>query len=132
MRMLFVHERFGALAGAEANVLATARELKRRGHVVGILHGAGTRRGESAWEETFTNRFPLAPGSSSGAVNAALEGFQPDLAYVHKLADLDGLEALTSAAGRLVRMGPDPNLCCMASSKNFYLTPRTCTPSVCP
>ena len=59
MRMLFVHERFGALAGAEANVLATARELKRRGHVVGILHGAGTRRGESAWEETFTHRFPL-------------------------------------------------------------------------
>ena len=27
MRVLFVHERFGALSGAEANVLATATEL---------------------------------------------------------------------------------------------------------
>ena len=132
MRMLFVHERFGALAGAEANVLATARELKRRGHVVGILHGAGTRRGESAWEETFTHRFPLAPGNSSGAVNAALEGFQPDLAYVHKLADLDGLEALTSAGVPLVRMVHDHDLCCMRSYKYFYFTRRICTRAVSP
>ncbi len=81
MRMLFVHERFGALAGAEANVLATARELKRRGHAVGILHGPGTRQGESAWEETFSHRFPLAPGNSSGAVNAAREGFPTSTAW---------------------------------------------------
>src|SRR5437868_311962 len=49
MRLLFVHERFGALGGAEANVLLTATELKRRGHIVGLLHGAPTGREEPAW-----------------------------------------------------------------------------------
>jgi len=34
MGMLFVHGFWGALAGVEVNLLATARELKRRGHAV--------------------------------------------------------------------------------------------------
>ena len=34
MRLLFVHERFGAFGGAEANVLVTAHELRRRGHTL--------------------------------------------------------------------------------------------------
>ena len=36
MKILFVHERFGALAGAEANLHITATELARLGHSVGI------------------------------------------------------------------------------------------------
>src|SRR6266480_4810525 len=126
MKILFVHERFGALAGAEANLLLTARELKLRGHRVSILHGPGTRKGEAAWEEAFARRFPLAPGNSASAVNAALEGFQPDLAYVHKLADLHALEALTSADVPRVRMVHDHDLCCMRSYKYFYFTRRIC------
>ena len=132
MRILFVHERFGAWAGAEANVLATARELKRRGHFVGILHGPGTRKGESAWEETFADRFPLAPANSRAAVRTVLEGFQPDLAYVHKLADLDALEALATAGVPLVRMVHDHDLCCMRSYKYFYFTRRICTRALSP
>ena len=127
MRMLFVHERFGALAGAEANVLATATELQRRGHDVAILHGPSTGRAEASWEETFAERFPLTPEDSSFAVNAALERFQPDLAYVHKLADLPALGALTSAGLPLVRMVHDHDLCCMRSYKYFRLTRRICT-----
>jgi len=127
MRVLFVHERFGNLAGAEANVLATATELKRRGHHLGILHGPGTGRAEADWEETFGDRFPLAPEDSSFAVNAALESFQPDLAYVHKLADLTALGALTSADLPLVRMVHDHDLYCMRGYKYFYFTRRICT-----
>src|SRR5256885_5352334 len=49
----------------EANVLATAAELKRRGHAVGILHGPGTGRAEADWEETFRDRYPLASEDNS-------------------------------------------------------------------
>ncbi len=112
MRVLFVHERFGAWAGAEANVLATAAELKRRGHVVGILHGPETGKGQPAWE------------NSPSVVRTVLEGFSPDLAYVHKLADPGALAALTAAGVPVVRMVHDHDLCCMRSYKYFYLTRR--------
>jgi len=130
--MLFVHDRFGSWAGAEANVLATAGELKRRGHIVGILHGPGTGRRESAWEETFADRFPLAPPKSSCVIKAALESFDPDLAYVHKLADLEALEALAVAGLPLVRMVHDHDLCCMRSYKYFPFTRRICTRALSP
>ena len=132
MRMLFVHERFGASAGAEANVLATATELKRRGHDVGILHGPGTGRSEAVWQATFGDRFPLVPEESSFSVNAALESFQPDLAYVHNLADLPALGALTSAGLPRVRMVHDHDLCCMRSYKYFYFTRRICSRALSP
>ena len=56
MRILYVHERFGALAGAEANAHITATELAERGHTIGILHGPGTGKSEAAWCATFTSR----------------------------------------------------------------------------
>ena len=37
MKILYVHECFGALAGAEANAQITAEELGRRGHAIGLL-----------------------------------------------------------------------------------------------
>ena len=46
MRLLFVHERYGAMAGAEVNTYVTAAELKDRGHVIGILHGPPTGKSE--------------------------------------------------------------------------------------
>src|SRR5690242_19401168 len=99
LRLLFVHERFGALGGAEANLLAAARELRQRGHGVGILHGTGTGKNEAGWRETFQRRFPLTPHHGTGSVRDALEAFQPDLVYLHKMADLDVLETLL-ASGR--------------------------------
>src|SRR5689334_21122214 len=112
MRILFVHERFGAWGGVEVNLLVTVQELKRRGHAVAILHGPGTGKGEAAWEEIFAERFALATDDDSlRAVNAALERFRPDLAYVHKLADLDALAALVSSGVLLVRMVHDHDLC---------------------
>src|SRR5690242_15802532 len=50
MKLLFVHERFGALAGAEANILATADGFRQRGHAVGLLHGMPTGICQGAWE----------------------------------------------------------------------------------
>ena len=75
MKILYVHERFGALAGAEANAHITATELGRRGHELGILHGPSTGKNEAGWQTTFPNRFPLTGGSTAEAPRAALQKF---------------------------------------------------------
>jgi glycosyltransferase involved in cell wall biosynthesis len=126
MKLLFVHERFGAMAGAESNIFATASELKRRGHQVGILHGRSTGKGEAAWEDTFERRFPLRPNRNATRVAEVVEAFQPDVAYIHKTADLELLEALLGVPTPVVRMVHDHDLYCMRSYKYNYFTRRVC------
>jgi glycosyltransferase involved in cell wall biosynthesis len=126
MKLLFVHECFGALAGAESNILATATELKRRGHSVAILHGRSTGKGEAGWEDTFQHRYPLNANHQAAQVAEALEAFQPQLAYIHKTADLGLLEALLATRMPLVRMVHDHDLYCMRSYRYNYFTRRVC------
>src|SRR5436309_963766 len=120
MRILFVHERFGAFGGAEANVLATATELKERGHAVGILHGPHTGKGEAAWLNTFQHRFPCGRGDKSGTELAVCERFQPDVIYIHKMSDLEVLEQLLDSETPIIRMVHDHDLYCMRSYKYNY------------
>jgi glycosyltransferase involved in cell wall biosynthesis len=127
MKLLFVHERFGAMAGAEVNAFLTASELKSRGHTVGIIHGEGTGKNESGWRETFSACFPLNNGDSADAVNAALNAFQPDAVYVHKMADLKVIEALVKSKHPLVRMVHDHDIYCMRSYKYNPLNRTICT-----
>lgn len=128
MKMLFVHDRIGAWAGAEANAHAAAREFKRRGHELGLLHGSGTGRAESDWRETFGGGcFSFVAPDKTGAVRQALDQFAPDLAYIHNLPDLEVLEALLNAQRPAVRMVHDHDLYCMRSYKYNCLTRRICT-----
>jgi glycosyltransferase involved in cell wall biosynthesis len=122
MKILYAHDHFGAFAGAESNILATANELARRGHTVGILHGDETGKGLEQWRETFDSRFAM----DDSAIESALTTFQPDVIYVHKLAELDALEALLSSGIPLVRMVHDHDLYCMRSYKYNYFTRRPC------
>src|SRR4051794_10803179 len=121
MRLLFVHERFGALGGAESNAAITAAELGQRGHEVGLLHGEGTGNGESFWSEVFPHRFALNGGPPLQAVERALRTFAPDLVYVHKMAQLPVIQALVDAGRPLVRMVHDHDIYCMKSYKYSYL-----------
>ncbi len=129
MRLLYVHERYGALAGAEANAHITATELGRLGHDVGILHGPPTGRGEVAWNTTFPARFPLHPPSPTpaAATEQALRAFRPDAVYVHKMPDLEVIETLVRSRCPLVRMVHDHDIYCMRSYKYDYFTRRICT-----
>lgn len=127
MRILYVHERFGALAGAEANAHITATELGKLGHAIGILHGPGTGKGEEAWQTTFPFRAPLAPGDNAAVVRKALSDFQPDAVYVHKMADLAVIQALVDSGRPLVRMVHDHDIYCMRSYKYNFFTRRICT-----
>src|SRR5262245_59756606 len=97
MRVLFVHERFGALGGAEANVLLTATELKRRGHAIAILHGTGTAKDEGTWSEVFADRHPLARARQPAVLRRAVEEFRPEVIFLHKLADLEVLAGLADS-----------------------------------
>ncbi len=127
MRLLFVHERFGAFGGAEANVLVTAHELRRRGHTLAILHGPSTGREQEVWRETFVERFALPPEGAVPAVRAALSDFRPDVVFVHKMADLSVVEALTFCTAPVVRMVHDHDLYCMRGYKYHPVTRQICT-----
>jgi len=126
MKILYVHERFGALAGAEANAFITAHELSQRGHHTGILHGPGTGKNEDGWARVFSERFKLA-GDSAEQTRAALAAFQPDAVYVHKMADLEVIQTLVDSGLPLVRMVHDHDIYCMRSYKYHYFSRKICT-----
>lgn len=127
MRILYVHERFGALAGAEANILTTATELKQRHHDVAILHGVPTGKSEAKWRETFSHAYDLEKGSTATIVKEAVSAFAPEVVYVHKMADLQVIEALLQTGVPLVRMVHDHDIYCMRSSRYNYFTRKICT-----
>jgi glycosyltransferase involved in cell wall biosynthesis len=123
MRVLFVHERIGSLGGAEANVLLTAEELRRRGHVVALAHGDGTDRGEAQWREVFGDRFALERPAS---LDAAMASFGPDVVFLHKSSDPAVLRQLLASSRPVVRMVHDHDLYCMRGYKYNYFSRRIC------
>jgi glycosyltransferase involved in cell wall biosynthesis len=127
MRLLFVHDRFGAFAGAEVNLQLTATELKQRGHDVAILHGLPTGRSEPVWKELFESRFDLSSGATETITASAIQQFQPDAIYVHKMAHLDVLSALVRSEVPVVRMVHDHDLYCLRSYKYSPLSRKICT-----
>lgn len=127
MNILCVHERWGALGGAESNLLAVAGELRQRGHAVGLLHGAGTGVHEESWREVFQPHFPLSPGRGAASLAAAQKEFRPDVIFLHKLADLASIEALATGGVPVVRMVHDHDLICMRSYRYHPLTRSICT-----
>lgn len=127
MRVLYVHDCFGTLAGAEASVAITASELAARGHQLAILHGSGTGKNEAAWQALFPTRFPLYSGHSDEVTRRALEEFQPDAVYVNKMGTLPVLEVLVASGAYIVRMVHDHDIYCMRSYKYHYFSRRICT-----
>lgn len=127
MRVLYVHERFGSLGGAEANVVIVADELSKRGHDVGILHGPGTGRGEDHWQDVFPFRHPFDESNAARSVREAVKAFQPDVIFVHKIDDLSVIEALVGCGYPLIRMVHDHDIYCMRSYKYNYFTRKICT-----
>jgi len=126
MKLLYVHERFGALAGAEANAFITAQEIGKRGHEIGILHGPGTGKNEEGWQAVFSSRYALEGHAPAEATRRALNEFQPDAVYVHKMADLRVIQALVDSGIPLVRMVHDHDIYCMRSYKYDYFTRKIC------
>jgi glycosyltransferase involved in cell wall biosynthesis len=127
MKVLFVHDRLGAFGGAESNLLATAEELKRRGHEVGLLHGPPTGRMEDDWRGVFQPCVACSRESGPADLGTALAEFRPEVIFLHKMADLALMEALTDCGTPVVRMVHDHDLTCMRGYKYNPLTRRICT-----
>lgn len=143
MRLLFVHQNFGAFGGAEANIQITADELVRRGHTVGFLFTNETGRGAESWEQTFSIQFQLpGPGTprlaargelpQSGesrrrqAIESVLEFFEPDVVYLHTWPDVGVIESLLASRAPVIRMVHDHSLYCARSYKYNPLTRAIC------
>ncbi|EEF63234.1 glycosyltransferase family 4 protein [Pedosphaera parvula] len=126
MRVCFVHERFGTFGGAEGNVQQTATELKCRGHTVGVIHGSEDAGAEAALKGVFSFCFAMKRTNNRNRVRAALDDFNPDLIYVHKMADLEVVEALVDSEVPKVRMVHDHDIYCMRSYKYHYLSRKIC------
>jgi glycosyltransferase involved in cell wall biosynthesis len=126
MKILYVHERFGALAGAEANVSIVAAELGQRGHTIGILHGPGTGRNEQGWNQIFPHRYSIGENPAAATGNA-LQDFKPDAVFVHKMPDLEVITTLVESGVPLVRMVHDHDIYCMRSYKYNYFNRKICT-----
>ena len=122
MRLLFTHEALGSLGGAEANAFITATEMRRRGHVVGLLTQQGTGRNEPAWRELFD-----AGIFTHAQFDEALSRFRPDLVYVHKWEHLPTLRRLVASPLPLVRMVHDHDMYCLRSYRYHPVTRRICT-----
>lgn len=123
MNILFVHETLGSFGGAESNLLATATELRARGHRVGLLTQKRSGKGEGAWEELFGgNLFWLTDG-----VARATAAFRPDVFYMHKWEDQPSIEELLRGDGPLVRMVHDHDIYCLRSYRYHPLTRQPCT-----
>lgn len=127
MKVLFVHDRLGSLGGAESNIIAVANALRERGHRVALLHGPATGQGEEKWRQTFEACFALEPSRNLEIIQAALWGFEPDVVYVHKMADLQVLQMVTAGGVPAVRMVHDHDMYCMRSYKYDWLSRKICT-----
>jgi glycosyltransferase involved in cell wall biosynthesis len=126
MKILFVHQYRGAMGGAETDILLGAGSLKGRGHTVALLYASCTGRGVPAWEQTFSECFPLAAHSQSDAVRAVLREFNPDVIYFHSLPDLGVLGELLASPAPVVRRVHDHRMYCMRGGKYNYFTRAVC------
>lgn len=115
------------MAGAEVNIQLTAGEFLARGHSLGLIHGAPTGKGEADWKRIFAERFPLDEQDAFEQTKKAIDWFQPDTVYVHKMADRNVLRALATSGVPVVRMVHDHDLYCMRSYKYFPLSRKICT-----
>jgi glycosyltransferase involved in cell wall biosynthesis len=121
MRLLFIHECFGSLGGAEANAFLTATELRRRGHQVALLTQRGTGKNEPAWRELFADGLYTLDD-----IEAALAQFRPTVIYMHKWEHLPSVRRLLATDLPLVRMVHDHEIYCLRSYKYNVLTRRIC------
>jgi glycosyltransferase involved in cell wall biosynthesis len=123
MRLLYVHESFGSLGGAEANVAITATELRARGVTLGLWTRRPTGKGEDRWRALFGEHVYWENQHTLGAVRA---DFAPDVAYVHKWDHLPTLEALVESGLPLARMVHDHDIYCLRSYRYNPLTRAVC------
>ncbi|MDB6115621.1 MAG: hypothetical protein JWM88_3313 [Verrucomicrobia bacterium] len=124
MKLLFVHDRFGAWAGAESNLFEVASALRRRGHELALLHGASTGKSEGDWLDLFPVRFPAY---NAAAAQSAVRQFRPSAVFMHNSPGLETTAGLAAAAAPVVRMVHDHHLFCLRGCRYSTWSRKACT-----
>src|SRR5262249_4304154 len=92
----------------------------------GLIYEQGTGRNEQNWRQMFQPCFQVRSKGKLDAVKNVVRQFRPDLIYLHKLADLEVLEALLQTGIPAVRMVHDHSLICLRNYKYNYFTRKVC------
>ncbi len=127
MKLLFVHQHLGEFGGAEANLILTATELRRRGHTLALAYRNNTGRNEAGWRAEFQQIYALPITRAVERTEAAVEDFEPDLIYLHSIDDLEIIGTLLRSRRPVVRMVHDHSLYCLRGYKYNYFTRKICT-----
>jgi glycosyltransferase involved in cell wall biosynthesis len=122
--ILYIHQCYGPLAGAEANVLITATEFNLRGNRVSILHGPSTGKGDERWDRIFDQKYEIQDGV---AARRCIQDCKPDVIYIHKTTNLAVIEAALDSGIPVVRMVHDHGIYCLREYKYNYWTREICT-----
>lgn len=120
-----MHETCGNLGGAEAAVVLSAAELRRRGHEVALLSLRDSGKGEAQWREAFRSGTYRAAGPEEG-LRSALTTFKPEVVFIHKWSDTRTLEMLADGGGPVVRMVHDHDGHCLRGYRYNPLTRKVC------
>jgi len=129
-KILFVHETFGRMAGAEQNIMVTAPYLRESFRLAGLFWKRSGRDEETFGKLFESARFVEFDGPSAvvkAGVADAVQSEKPDLIYVHKCISVPVLEALVASGIPLVRMEHDHDIYCMRRYKYSPWNRRICT-----
>jgi len=131
MKILFVHDTFGALAGAEQNIIVSGQALQERGNELSFLYSHNTHKDEDKFLSVFKNNFQIDfltqyPSDKIYKITQFINIINPDIIYVHKIKDLSILEQLFRFNKPLVRMVHDHDIYCQRTYRYNYFTRRPC------
>lgn len=124
MKLMFLHDRFGAWGGAETNLFEVASALRERGHEPCLLHGQPTGRGEAAWSGLFPVRFAATDAAS---VVHAFKGTRPAAVFLHNSPGLVVTAAAAMHNVPIVRMVHDHHLFCLRGCRYPAWSREACT-----
>lgn len=122
MKVLFVHERFGDLGGAESTIRRLAEGLRAREVELAFSYGSLTPQGKERFVELFGRRWCWR----RDGLRAAFD-WGPDVVFVHKLDDLALLRHLVDSRLPLVRMVHDHDIYCQRRHRYLPWSREICT-----
>ncbi len=128
-RILFIHERFGRMAGAEQHIVVTAPYLKKSFNLF-ILYWMRSGKDEDLFEQVFDRSYQLNFDSSEEQIqqtlNAVIAEVKPDIIYLHKCLSASMIEIALASGIPVVRMVHDHEVYCMRTYKYFPWSRKIC------
>lgn len=113
----------GAMGGAEANVLASARGLQERGHHNFLVYRHATGREMASWEAVFESREIVTDAAS---VVGRVASLRVDVIWVHNWESFEDIAGLARSGRPVARMVHDHGMYCLRTYKYHPLTRRNC------